>query len=109
MNNNILLTLVLIGAFCSLPSHREGRYIAYCLVKSLFCAYFILIYFYLIGHQRPDEAFLALSIEEHSSSEERKSDQTQELTPGVTREDQLSGRTKTTSDLLAKTFTKVAL
>ena len=67
MNNNILLTLVLIGAFCSLPSHREGQYIAYCLVKSLFCAYFILIYFYLKGHQRPDEAFSAPSIEEHSS------------------------------------------
>ena len=94
MNNNILLTLNLIGAFCSLPSHREGRYIAYCLVKSMFFAYFILIYFYLKGHQRPDEAFSALSIEEHSSSEEGESDNTQELTPNSTREDQLSGRTR---------------
>ena len=77
------------------------------MVKSLFCAYFILIYFYLIGHQRPDEAFSALSIKENSSSEERKSDQTPELTPGLTGEDQLSGRTKTASDLLPKYLQKL--
>ena len=59
----------------------------------MFCAYFIFIYFYLIGHQRPDEAFSALSIKELSSSEEGESDQTQELKQGLTREDQLSGRT----------------
>ena len=51
------------------------------------------MYFYLIGHQRPHKAFSALSIEEHSSSEEGESDQTQELKQGLTREDQLSGRT----------------